>query len=75
MNIPKKMMIRNRISMLRKVEGVTQEEMAQKLGIERTYLSKLENSKFMPRPELMVRICRYLGKELGEVFYIDTDTE
>lgn len=49
---------------------MNQDELAEILGVTRTYLSKLENQRFSPGPGLMLKICLYFGKELGEVFYI-----
>ena len=62
--------IKNNIQSLREFRGIHQEDLAQKLGVTRTYLSKLENQKFSPGPGLMQRACLFFGKELGEVFYI-----
>lgn len=68
--IPHEVPIRNNISKLRKAQGINQEQMAEELGVTRWYLSKLENHKFVPSTQLMVKVCRYFGRELGEVFYI-----
>lgn len=59
--------------MLRTAYAINQQTMAAELGITRTYLSKLENQKFSPGPELMASICIYFSKELGEIFYINRD--
>ena len=67
--------IRNCIQMFRVTHGIDQQTMADELGITRTYLSKLENQKFSPGPELMASICIYFYKELGEVFFINSDEE
>ncbi len=65
--------IRNNIKSFREQRGLTQEELAGKLGIIRTYLSKLENQKFSPGPELMANICSFFGTSLGEMFYISKE--
>jgi putative transcriptional regulator len=64
-NIP----IKNNIQELRNSRGLNQEDLAEALGVTRTYLSKLENQKFSPGPGLMQRVCSFFCKELGEVFY------
>lgn len=66
LNIP----VKNNIQKLRKARGITQDELAEILGVTRTYLSKLENQKFSPGPGLILKVCLYFCKELGEVFYI-----
>lgn len=62
--------VKNNIQKLRETKGMNQEELAAILGVTRTYLSKLENQRFSPGPGLMLKVCLYFGKELGEVFYI-----
>lgn len=65
--------IKNNIKNYREQKGITQEELAEKLGIIRTYLSKLENQKFSPGPELMAKICSFFGTSLGDMFYISKE--
>ena len=67
--------IKNNIRKYRQIKGVNQGEAAKALGITRTYLSKIENNKFTPRSELMIKICRYFKKDLGEMFYISYEGE
>lgn len=62
--------VKNNIQKLREAREINQDELAHILGVTRTYLSKLENQRFSPGPGLMMKICLYFGKELGEVFYI-----
>ena len=63
--------VKNNIQKFRDAQDINQEQMAADLEIGRTYLSKLENQKFAPGPGLMARICKYLGKPLGDVFYVE----
>ncbi len=42
--------IKNRLKHYRVVRGLSQEKLAEELGIIRTYFSKLENQKFSPGP-------------------------
>ncbi|AOT72219.1 helix-turn-helix transcriptional regulator [Geosporobacter ferrireducens] len=58
--------IQNNIQKYREYHDLNQEELAEQLGITREYLSKLENQKFSPGPDLMARICRRFEVELGE---------
>lgn len=63
-------LIKNRIKPYRKSKGLRQQELADKLQIDRTYLSKLENQKYTPGTELMYKVCKFFDVELGEMFYI-----
>lgn len=62
--------IKNRIKQYRKTKYLRQQELADKLCIDRTYLSKLENQHLSAGPELMYKICTLLEVELGEIFYV-----
>lgn len=66
-------MIHNKIKYYREIQKINQEEMAVALDITRTYLSKLENNKYPPSPQLMEDICIFFNKSLGEMFYIMRD--
>lgn len=63
--------IRNNIQKYRKFNNLTQKQLAHELNLTRTYLSKLENEKFAPSPELMMKICRFFNVQLGDIFFID----
>lgn len=63
--------IKNNIQKYREIKCINQEDLAAVLGITRPYLSKLENQKFTPGPELMKKVCIYFGASLGEIFYIN----
>lgn len=63
--------IKNRIRLYRKANGLNQQEVADHLGIDRTYLSKLENQRHCPGPELMVKVCRLFNTSLGDMFYLE----
>lgn len=65
--------IKNHIQKYREIMDITQEQLANELKITRWYLCRLEEQSFSPTPELMIKICRFFGKELSEVFYIDDE--
>lgn len=60
--------IGNRIKQLRKENGVSQQELADYLGIERTSLSKIENMKYNPSPRVMQKTSEFFGLPIGEIF-------
>lgn len=62
--------IKNKIQQNRESKGINQQELATALGVSRCYLSKLENQKFSPSPELMAKVCRYFDMGLGNMFRI-----
>ncbi len=57
-----------RIQALRRTRGLTQRQLAEKLGIDFTYLSKLENSRGEPPGEATVRkLARELSADAEEL--------
>jgi len=55
---------------LRKLRGdqkLTQPELAGKMGIEQSYLSKLENGKSLPSNDVLNRILDVFGLEVGDL--------
>ena len=51
------MTLGEKLRSLRSISGWTQPELAQKLGIEQSYLSKLENDRSIPSVEIFDKLC------------------
>jgi putative transcriptional regulator len=69
-------MIANNIKTYREIANLSQEECSKRLDVTRTYLSKLENQKHSPSPELMEKACDLFNQPLSTLFYIlKKDTE
>ena len=47
---------------------MTKAQVARKVGVERSYMTKLEQGTMQPSAEMMFRIAKYLGRPLEEVF-------
>jgi putative transcriptional regulator len=62
--------MKNRIAEIRG-RMITQQELADKIGIGRTYLSDIENGKNEPGGKLMLKISEALGLPVEEIFFID----
>lgn len=45
----------------REATGLTQEKLAEKAGLDRTYISLLERDKQSPSVEMLFRVCSALG--------------
>jgi len=46
---------------LRKKRGLTAEQLAKKVGVDRTYISKIENGIITPGIQTVISISRHLG--------------
>lgn len=57
----------DRLKGLRQEKSLTQPELAEVMGIEQSYLSKLENGKSLPSNDMLQRILDAFGLEVGEL--------
>lgn len=66
--------MRNRIAEFRKSASpaITQEELAKKADISRPHLSEIETENAEPGGQVMLRIANALGKNVEEIFFIDS---
>ncbi|MCF7856779.1 helix-turn-helix transcriptional regulator [Candidatus Gracilibacteria bacterium] len=60
--------MKNRIKMFRAKFGLTQSDLAGKVGVRRETIVFLEQEKYNPSLELAFRIARVFGEPLEEVF-------
>ncbi len=58
----------NCIKKLRFERGITQEQLANEVGVRRETIVFLEQSRYMPSLHLAYQIAKYFGKSIEEVF-------
>jgi putative transcriptional regulator len=61
-------MIVNFVTKWREAKGVSKAHLARRVGVSRSYVTKLEQGIMQPSGELMFRIAKYLGQPLESVF-------
>jgi len=61
-------MITNTVTQWRTARGVSKAHMARQVGVERSYMTKLEQGRLQPSGEMMFRIAGYLKQPLEQVF-------
>lgn len=66
--------MRNTLPQLRSEKEITQQELADALGISRQTVISIEKGHYEPRLRLAIRIARHFGKTVEEVFHDDTGT-
>ncbi len=59
--------IGKRIQKARQEKGITQEKLAERVGISIVYLSKIENGRVYPTLEMLSNICTELDMDLAQV--------
>lgn len=62
--------MKNILAFLRKQMGLSQESLAEKLGISRQQLSNYENDKSYPSFENQIKIERLFNKNIKEIFLV-----
>lgn len=66
--------MKNRLEELRKAKGLSQEELADALGVSRQTVSSLEKGRYNPSILLAFRIARLFGLRIEDVF-IDEEVQ
>ncbi|HKJ43758.1 MAG TPA: helix-turn-helix transcriptional regulator [Sunxiuqinia sp.] len=60
--------LRNQIKVQRAIKNITQEELAEKIGVTRKTINTIENGKFVPSTILAIRLARYFGIGVEDLF-------
>lgn len=68
-------MIKNKIKVLRAGKDLTQEELAEKVGVTRQTILAIEKNKYLPSLLLAFKIAREFGLEIEEVFSFKNEKE
>ena len=66
--------MKNRLEELRKQRGVKQEELAEKLEVSRQTIGSLENGRYNPSIILAIKIARFFGMSVEEIFIYEEDS-
>ncbi|MCI6491957.1 MAG: helix-turn-helix transcriptional regulator [Prevotellaceae bacterium] len=60
----------NNIRVERAVKRISQQQLADAIGVSRQTIFAIENNKFVPSTELALRISAYFGKTVNELFWL-----
>ncbi len=61
----------NKIKELRKEKGVTQEDLANTVGVTRQTVISLENGKYNASLQLAYKIAKYFGVSIEDIFIFE----
>jgi putative transcriptional regulator len=66
--------MKNTIRVERAIYSMTQQELAQKIGVSRQTINAMESNKYVPSTILALKIARLFNKKAEEIFILeDTD--
>lgn len=60
--------MKNKLEMLRKQLGITQEELANKIEVSRQTISSIETGRYDPSITLAFKIANFFNKKIEEIF-------
>lgn len=63
----------NNLKEIRQKRGITQVKMAEDLRITRQTINAIENNKYNPSLELALKLIRYFGVPIEEIFYLEDE--
>jgi len=68
---PEAAKIENRVRDLRARAGLTQEELAAKVGVTRVTINCLENGVYLPSLELALKLARFFRRPVEDIFRME----
>ena len=60
--------MKNSIRVERAVKRISQQQLAEAVGVSRQTIYAIENGKFIPSTELALKLSAYFGKTVNEIF-------
>ena len=60
--------LKNRLEEIRKQREIKQEELAEAMGVPRQTISSLENGRYNPSVILAIKLARYFGMHVEDIF-------
>ena len=65
--------MRNKLKVERAILNLTQEELAEKIGVSRQTINSIETNRFVPSTVLALKLSRMFGKPVNDFFELDDD--
>jgi putative transcriptional regulator len=63
--------MKNRLKIERAILNLTQEELAEKIGVSRQTINSIETNRFVPSTVLALKLSRLFGKSVNDFFELD----
>jgi len=65
--------MKNSIKVERAIHELTQEQLAQRLGVSRQTIHAIEANKYVPSTVLALKLAQLFNKQVGEIFRLDEE--
>ncbi|MFC0772239.1 helix-turn-helix transcriptional regulator [Terrimonas alba] len=63
--------MKNTIRIERAIQNITQQELAEKIGVSRQTINAIESNKYIPSTVLALKIARLFEKKVEEIFQLE----
>ncbi len=63
----------NKIRIYRAIKEISQEQLAQEIGVSRQTIHAMEKNKYVPSTVLVLKIARYFEVKVEEIFALDNE--
>lgn len=63
--------MKNRLKVARAEMDLTQEELAQRVGVSRQSINAIESGRYVPSTVLALKMAQVFGKPVEEVFFLE----
>ncbi|MDD2674224.1 MAG: helix-turn-helix transcriptional regulator [Flavobacterium sp.] len=63
--------MKNRLKIERAILNLTQEELAERIGVSRQTINSIETNRFVPSTVLALKLSRLFGKSVNDFFELD----
>ena len=63
--------MKNRLKVARAEMGLTQEDLAKRIGVSRQSINAIESGRYVPSTVLALKMAQVFGKPVEEIFMLD----
>lgn len=63
--------MKNSLKVERAIKNITQEDLAKEIGVSRQAINSIELGKYVPSTILALKLSRFFGKPVNEIFLLE----
>ena len=65
------LILKNRIKIERAIMNITQQELADKVGVSRQTINSIESNRYIPSTTLAIKLSNLFNKTVNEIFELE----
>lgn len=71
-NVNQEVSMKNTLKIQRAIKNITQDDLAKIIGVSRQTINAMEAGKYIPSTLSALKIAKYFGKYVEDIFMLDT---